>query len=631
MPALKIDVDRQQLFRLQGEAASRTSSAQEILWREWRNCDDADYARYLFGLLVAQPLDVELAIATLGLVGGLLGAIGGLLVALLGWSGVGAPPWIAGMLVGLIIGVVIAIVAALTLRLGGHSDWSAWLQGFVSGKSLVSKLWSSSLDMLSFVLTLGLSCGVGIKMLGTLPHGQPTSQFHGLFLIPVLFIFSLWYLFKSEPTNELEWIGRIIVGGILGVLFGVVAAQAVGGLAGPLGISNLALIMGLAVGLIFGWCCGRLVGLMGLLIIHVALTGLILVGGSGNAMLLLGWLLGLLAGGVLGSYSRMWQQAGRSLSFEGVYAYRRAFLWWAGRPLAAQVEAALETQSGHEGLLQHLRERVVSPAMARSAVIRKKVTPGQIQRRGWWLSIWRYLASLIGSAPAFPDEAQAIGGPGKLARAVEDLIGDLQAATWQERFVARHALVALGGEAIPRLLEFIDEQKSYALGEWFIGSIGYETSWRLADERASWICPACLTACSAHTIHAYGLPVIAYYGCRACGQSRHLLYCPQGVVAVLDADWAAAYSYQGNRLRANWLVCRILFDFDTVEIVRATDEDVERLAMNIGNDTDPVRKARYAQVRCVIAPECRLSENSLRVLEQVFGQVESTATLQNAF
>ena len=70
-----------------------------------------------------------------------------------------------------------------------------------------------------------------------------------------------------------------------------------------------------------------------------------------------------------------------------------------------------------------------------------------------------------------------------------------------------------------------------------------------------------------------------------------------------------------------------MFDFDTVEIVRATDEDVERLAMNAGNDTDPVRKARYAHVHCVIAPECRLSENSLRVLEQVFGQVESRETL----
>jgi hypothetical protein len=303
--------------------------------------------------------------------------------------------------------------------------------------------------------------------------------------------------------------------------------------------------------------------------------------------------------------------------------------------LAAQVEAALAAQAGQEKLLQRLREQVISPAMARSAVSRKAVLPGQIRRRGWWSSVWRqlYLMSLIRSTPVSLEEAQEAASepsaPWKPSKAAEDLVKDLQAATWQERFMARHALVALGGEMVPKLLDFANANKSHDLGAWLIRSIGYETGWRLAAERQMWICPACLTACGAHTgKYSYGVP-ITYYGCRTCGQSRHLLYCPQGVVAVLDAEWLEAYSYQDNRLRVNWLVCRILFDFDAVEIVRAGDEDVERLAMNAGNDTDPVRKARYAHVRCVVAPECRLSKNSFRVLEQVFGQVESTATLQS--
>jgi hypothetical protein len=428
--------------RFQREAAGRMPSAQHILWREWRNCDDADYARYLFGLLVDQPLD-ELALVVSGLIGAIVGAVGGLLVAFL-------------------------------------------------------------------------------------------------------------------------------------------------------------------------------------------LTGLFLTTNSSDAALW-GWLLGPLAGGVLGSCSLMWWFRDRSLISESAYAYRRACLWWAGRPPAAQVEVALGAQAGQDGLLQQLREQVVSSATARSAVSQKAVLPGQVRRRGWWPAVVRYLAFLVGGASASVEEAQAAGGSRKPAKTVEDLLKDLQAPTWQERFMARHALVALGGEVVPKLLDFTDASKSFDLGDWFIRSIAYETGRRLAAERQMWICPACLTTCGGHiAIDSYGLPV-TFYGCRTCGQSRHLLYCPQGVVAVLDAKWAEAYSYQNNRLWANWLVCRTLFDFDAVEIVHASDEDVERLAMNAGNDTDPVRRARYPHVRCAVAPECRLSENSLRVLEQVFGQVESRATLQNAF
>jgi hypothetical protein len=72
----------------------------------------------------------------------------------------------------------------------------------------------------------------------------------------------------------------------------------------------------------------------------------------------------------------------------------------------------------------------------------------------------------------------------------------------------------------------------------------------------------------------------------------------------------------------NWSAKRRLFDFDRVEIIQTTDEDVERFAMQVGNDTDPVRQSRYAQMQCHIAPDCQLSENSLRVLQSFFGEVE---------
>ena len=57
-------------------------------------------------------------------------------------------------------------------------------------------------------------------------------------------------------------------------------------------------------------------------------------------------------------------------------------------------------------------------------------------------------------------------------------------------------------------------------------------------------------------------------------------------------------------------------------IVQASDEDVERFAVQIGNDTDGIRKPIYKDIRCTISPGCKLSENTLRILRRMIGQVE---------
>jgi len=65
-----------------------------------------------------------------------------------------------------------------------------------------------------------------------------------------------------------------------------------------------------------------------------------------------------------------------------------------------------------------------------------------------------------------------------------------------------------------------------------------------------------------------------------------------------------------------------LFDFEQVVIVTANDEDVERFAVQVGNDTDPVRRPKYAQMCCLVSPECALSENTVRIFRRTFGRVE---------
>ena len=46
-----------------------------------------------------------------------------------------------------------------------------------------------------------------------------------------------------------------------------------------------------------------------------------------------------------------------------------------------------------------------------------------------------------------------------------------------------------------------------------------------------------------------------------------------------------------GHLRVNWLTYFQPFDFVQVEIHNASDEDVERFAVQMGNDTDPIRQA----------------------------------------
>jgi NADH-quinone oxidoreductase subunit J len=96
------------------------------------------------------------------------------------------------------------------------------------------------------------------------------------------------------------------------------------------------------------------------------------------------------------------------------------------------------------------------------------------------------------------------------------------------------------------------------------------------------------------------------------------------IVAVLDAGWSEeAQRLHKDLLRVNWLRRQTLFDFDRVEIVQATDEDVEQFMSQIDNDTDSWRRSRYRQMPCLLAPQVDLSENTLRILRSVFGEVKT--------
>ena len=93
------------------------------------------------------------------------------------------------------------------------------------------------------------------------------------------------------------------------------------------------------------------------------------------------------------------------------------------------------------------------------------------------------------------------------------------------------------------------------------------------------------------------------------------------VVVVLDNRVGPRQVETEDQLRVNWFQHQALFDFDQVEIVAASDEQVERFAVKVGNDTDPIRKSYYQSMACSIDATCNLSENTVRVLDNIFGEV----------
>jgi len=191
-------------------------------------------------------------------------------------------------------------------------------------------------------------------------------------------------------------------------------------------------------------------------------------------------------------------------------------------------------------------------------------------------------------------------------------------------------LVTAGGKLVSPLLFAIEKNQGLtSLVSELLKGIGEETKKKLSHQISSLLCSDCLVQCSANIVQIAGQTnPITYYGCRACGQSDSFLKIRGQVVAVLDNRVNERQTIQGRDILVNWIVFRKPFDFDRIRVVEATDEDVERFAVQLGNDTDQVRKYRLKQIHCTIEPSCKLTMNTIRILQHAFGQVEEKRVLQ---
>jgi hypothetical protein len=113
-----------------------------------------------------------------------------------------------------------------------------------------------------------------------------------------------------------------------------------------------------------------------------------------------------------------------------------------------------------------------------------------------------------------------------------------------------------------------------------------------------------------------------YPACRVCGRAHEALRDIRRVVAVLDSGLEDdTVRVADGTVRVNWLSRRSLFDFDRVEIVNASDKDVESFCVQVGNDTNEHRRKLCRGAAVKISPGCDLRENTLRIVRDMFRQM----------
>lgn len=180
-------------------------------------------------------------------------------------------------------------------------------------------------------------------------------------------------------------------------------------------------------------------------------------------------------------------------------------------------------------------------------------------------------------------------------------------------------VLSTGTEFIPTLINLYQQKSVQPIIKQLLQDMAQKNYRQLTHRAANLLCPNCLTRFDRYRVQLLEQEGPLLYGCRTCLQSHK--YLEGTVIAVLYTQLPATPVEQDGLIRVNWLIRRELFDFDAVEIVNASDEEVERFAVQVGNDTDEFRRPRYREMGCMISPNCGLAENSLRILRRTFGQV----------
>ncbi|MEM8488493.1 MAG: hypothetical protein AAF564_23300 [Bacteroidota bacterium] len=184
-------------------------------------------------------------------------------------------------------------------------------------------------------------------------------------------------------------------------------------------------------------------------------------------------------------------------------------------------------------------------------------------------------------------------------------------------------IIQLGGEAVP-ILQPIASNESHplkAMAIRLLEEIDLFTSSKFESRLSLVYCKQCLTSFSSHEIVIGRLSSTQLYACRTCQQSR-VYYEGIKLILLLDDKMKDKWIQKDNKLYVNGFKQRKLIDFDEVIIEQATDKAVASFAIKVGNDTDAYRTQRYKNTPCTVMAGSTISENTMHMLERVFGRVQ---------
>ena len=204
-------------------------------------------------------------------------------------------------------------------------------------------------------------------------------------------------------------------------------------------------------------------------------------------------------------------------------------------------------------------------------------------------------------------------------KSADEILSSYRLEEWEDVIVARCILCTLGGEAVGPLVRISNVSPSTQKAvSYLVEAIAAETKKSLKYQASHLFCPKCLVGCGPIRVLNF-----IYYGCRNCGKTEGLIPKPTEIIAALDTKMKEPILKQGDKIIVNWLKLKRLFDFDRVEILDASDEDVERFCIQVGNDTNPLRNSKYHRIPCSILSECSLSHNLRKSLAHLFGKVST--------
>lgn len=557
---------------------AKSKNPRQVLWREWRNTPDLPYAQQLYALVAHWPV---------------------------GWPFVLSACVLGGLFTGLALGLVIGLPATNLHVLGTPARWQfSW-----------SELWPILGWSIACCTVAGLVIGLALRPRITWDqwlHWWAPRVHHDQLAAFLILTAAIRGAVASMFFKAMGWLIQLLAKnqGVLPVFQNNVAFLALlGGITCLLTGLDFRLFTRLmflllvacalspaagfdawtVFGLGFGAVAGVLVRLGGMPISNLVLRAL---SGLGVGLILAITVSGLGRG--LISAEAIWQHTAvfttalgvalplliETTPFDSLFAVESGFdpipeaarpycLWWCARPSITEVEDALgQLQTGPwVGLMKNLEERKAHPA------------PADLLARG------------------------------------------LEHRAWRERFLARHVCFAVGTEVIPYLVPLVSgpDPATAADARWVIRNICASARARVGEFYKTALCNRCFARFAAHTVKLPRARDETYYGCRICHQNREYLQWDGPVVAALNRRMSGRFTMRGRTLYVNWFAVERAFDFDSVEITDATDTDIERFIIRLGNDTPG--RARFKHITCTLVHTNPLRPETLNLLKDTFGNV----------